>query len=353
MNNTPRFVFLYTEIAGYTLACLRALVAAGSEVHIVRWPVNQEAPFAFDFTGIQVYNRRDYDTAGLLELIRTIDPQLIVCSGWMDKGYVAVAKQWRKRIPVVLAMDNKWTGSIKQHLARLAAPFTLRRTFNRVWVPGALQRAFALRLGFAEKQIETGFYSADVPLFAAYGDACHEAKQLHFPHRFVYIGRYYAFKGLPELCRAFIRLRETTSCDWELWCAGTGDLEPVLHAAIKHLGFQQPEQMGQLLAETGVFVMPSHIEPWGVVLHEFTAAGFPVVCSSAVGAASQFVQQGVNGYLYPAENENALLAQLLHITQHSDEELRRMGAAGRERAQTVTPQGWAKTVFRFLATFNS
>jgi glycosyltransferase involved in cell wall biosynthesis len=341
-------LFLYTEIAGYTLACLRALNATGANVHLVRWPVNQEAPFNFEFgERLTVYSRNDFSDDQLHTLAQKISPDAIVCSGWIDKGYTAVCKKYRNRIPVILAMDNKWTASPKQQLARLAAPFTVKRTFNRVWVPGVSQREFAVKLGFAEQHIRTGFYSADVPLFAGYAATNAAEKAANFPKRFIYTGRYYDFKGLPELWRAFIRLRETGS-DWELWCAGTGDLVPVEHEGIRHLGFVQPTELGQLMRQTGVFVMPSRTEPWGVVLHEFAAAGFPLICSSEVGAASAFVSNGINGYLYDAGNEDALFQLLLNITKLSHAELLNMGKLSAEKAQAITPQLWAETLRSFI-----
>jgi glycosyltransferase involved in cell wall biosynthesis len=314
----------------------------------VRWPVNQEAPFNFDFgERLNVHSRKDFSDEQLQALAQKISPDAIVCSGWIDKGYTAVCKKWRNRIPVILAMDNKWTASPKQQLARLAAPFTLKRIFNRVWVPGILQREFALKLGFSAANIRTGFYSADVPQFAGYAASHTAEKAAGFPKRFIYTGRYYDFKGLPELWRAFIRLRET-GCNWELWCAGTGDLKPVEHDGIKHLGFVQPSELGELMRQTGVFVMPSRTEPWGVVLHEFAAAGFPLICSREVGAASAFVSNGINGYLYDAGNEDALFELLLSMTKLSNDELLNMGKLSAEKALSITPKIWAETLRGFI-----
>jgi glycosyltransferase involved in cell wall biosynthesis len=341
-------LFLYTEIAGYTLACLRALTDSGVRVHLVRWPVNQEAPFDFEFgENLQVYSRRELSNNELAALADEVKPDAIVCSGWVDKGYVEVCRKWKRKIPVILAMDNKWTGSMRQQLARLAAPVKVKRNFNRAWVPGKQQHHFACRLGFAEKHIATGFYSADVPVFDALANANEREKTASFPHRFVYTGRYYEFKGLPELWRAFIRLREN-GCNWELWCAGTGDLPPVQHEGIKHLGFVQPAAMGELMKQTGVFVMPSRTEPWGVVLHEFAAAGFPVICSRQVGAASAFVSEHANGYLYTAGDEDELYQLMCKTVMLSDEQLLQMGAQSRKLAQQITPQQWVSTLLGFI-----
>src|SRR5688572_27242054 len=55
-----KIVFLYTELAGYFLACVEAL-SKNAEVMIVRWPVNKEAPFQFSTPGsVKIYNRNEW-----------------------------------------------------------------------------------------------------------------------------------------------------------------------------------------------------------------------------------------------------------------------------------------------------
>ena len=87
-------LILYTEIAGYTITCInKALVLYPDvEFHVVRWPVNKEAPFQFDLNSHSIYDRNDFTNAQLLELAHNINPDLIISSGWIDKGYVNVCK---------------------------------------------------------------------------------------------------------------------------------------------------------------------------------------------------------------------------------------------------------------------
>jgi glycosyltransferase involved in cell wall biosynthesis len=337
-----KILFLYTELAGYFLACVRELVRQGHEVHIVRWPVNKEAPFEFAFgEGITVYNRSDYNDKQLQALAASIAPDAVVCSGWIDRDYVKVCNQLKKTAVTILALDNKWQGSLKQQFARIISPFTLKRIFKFAWVPGALQAAYARKLGFSENNIRNGFYSADTPFFAAYHDAYKAAKQQHFPHRFIFAGRYYDFKGVRELWQAFAELKEEQPNDWQLWCLGTGDVPPAEHPAIHHFGFVQPNDLHTYLEQTGVFVMPSRVEPWGVVLHEFAAAGFPLVCSSNVGAVNQFVKEGENGFVFSAGDAKNIKAALLKVINTSDENLVQMGETSAVLGKTISPQSWA------------
>lgn len=344
--SSPKVVFLYTEIAGYFLACCRELVKQGAEVHVVCWPVNPEAPFRFSVPeGVVLYDRQSYDTARLLELVKGLGPSVIVCSGWIDKGYLEVCKELNRKIPSVLTLDNHWKGGVKQLAATLISPFYLHRRFSWCWVPGTPQSEYALKLGFKKERVMQGFYSADLDLFNSHYTSTFPAKEKKFPKRFIYVGRYYDFKGVGELWEAFAEL---DPAEWELWCFGTGDVAPVQHPKIRHFGFVQPDELGKYIADTGVFVLPSHKEPWGVVVHEFAAAGFPLVCSDRVGAASAFLKEGENGYVYKGEDKDALKGVLKKIMAAGEAELAAMGKKSHERAQAISPRLWANSLLGLI-----
>lgn len=347
-------LFLYTELAGYFLACVNKLAEDPEyKVHIVRWPVNNEAPFRFILDQrLSVYDRSDYDASSLEMLVEKIHPDFIYCSGWIDRDYLKVAGKYTKRIPVVVGFDNHWKGSLKQHIASLISPFTLKRIFNHCWVPGEPQVDYALKMGFHSSQIIQGFYSADVDHFSAIYDHNKELKARRYPHRLVYSGRYVPYKWVKELCEVFIELKTEHQSDWELWCLGTGPEEKIRHESIRHLGFVQPEQQADILRDTGIFILPSTSEPWGVVVHEYAAAGFPLICSSAVGAASAFVKEGQNGFIFKAGDREHLKQTLLNAMNLEDDKLLRMGDRSHELAQSVTPESWAIKVKQLTQSFH-
>jgi glycosyltransferase involved in cell wall biosynthesis len=345
----PKVLFLYTEIADYFLACCRELVNAEADVHVVCWPVNPEAPFQFkEIPGVRLYNRKAYDAAALERLAAEIEPAVIVCSGWIDKGYLKLCRQFKNSVPTVLIMDNQWRGSFKQHIACLASPFYLMSKFSHCWVPGRPQYRYARKLGFSTEKIMTGFYSADTTLFNELYEVSKREKENDFPRRFIYVGRYHVFKGIKDLWKAFVELQDESPNEWELWCLGTGDVKPLSHPKIRHFGFVQPSAIGNFIKDTGVFVLPSHKEPWGVAVHEFAAAGFPFVCSDRVGAADQFVEEGLNGYIYGAGNVDELKHVLRKVMSKNDQELKEMGRRSHELAQAITPTKWAATLNRVM-----
>lgn len=344
-----KFVFLYTEIAEYFLACCRELSKHG-EVHIIRWPVNKEAPFHFsENKNIWLYNKSDYNKQGLLNLVQTINPSIIICSGWIDKDYLKITKAFYKKIPTVMTCDTHWRGTFKQQLARIISRFTLLKTFSHAWVPGEIQKKYALKLGFKQNKIEKGFYSCDLSSFQTYYTSQKENKAQNFPKRFLYVGRYYDFKGINELWKAFIELQNKINSDWELWCLGTGDITPIQHPKIKHFGFVQPKDLQNYISQTGVFILPSRYEPWGVVVHEFAAAGFPLLLSTQVGAKEQFLTEEKNGFQFEAQNATSLKNALKKIISCSDEKLIEMGKYSFELSKSISPTIWSNSILKMAA----
>ena len=343
-------IFLYTEIAPYFIACCNSL-AENYEVniHVIRYPINNEAPFSFsNQQTISLYNRKDYDFNSAVNLVKKLNPSIVICSGWIDKDYLSICKSYYKKIPTVLTMDTHWRGDIRQRIGAFISPFLIKNKFSHVWVPGNIQKQYAKKLGFKDNEITLGFYSCDVDYFSSIRDRVLAQKKQSFPKRLIYVGRYYDFKGVDKLWQAFIELQNETPSDWELWCLGTGSLEPVSHPKIKHFGFVQPENFLEYAERTGVFVMPSLFEPWGVVLHEFAAMGFPLLASDKVGAVEAFLEDKKNGYIFKAGNINSLKEKLREVMQLSTEQLNLMGEYSHQLAQRITPKIWANNLMKLI-----
>lgn len=346
-KNPHRIVFLYSELAGYFLACAETLGnhPEVESVDIVHWPIHPEAPFQFTSTPqCTLHAKALLDRAGLKKLLDQINPTSIVCSGWMDADYNAMAKAWRNRIPVVLTLDNWWTGSLKQWLAIVTSPLFIRRRFNRAWVPGEPQRPFAEKLGFRDKNFATDFYCADPRPFEAVFNARQNLKP---STKLLYVGRYLEFKGVRELWAAFSDLSDELP-EWELHCIGSGELweERLIHPKIYHHGFKQPSELAPFLEDAACFVMPSKKEPWGVVLHEMAIAGIPLVASRSVGAATQFLNTQ-NGIIF---EPNQLANALKHLMRRSEQELLDMGRKSHQIGIETTPQNWAKTLLNLVSS---
>ena len=351
---TVRVVFLYSEMAGYFISAVQELVRQNTEILVVHWPVKDEAPFDFkDTHNITLLDKSKFETTEIEEKIQAFFPEIIVASGWMDKDYLKITKKYFSTIPTIMALDNHWFGSMKQRLLCLASPFWLKRIFSNVWVAGEPQALYAKKLGFSQDKIALGYYTADVATFEKQYYLNRDQKTKSFPKVFLYVGRYIAHKGIFDLWDAFIQAQTESPSDWELWCVGTGELfdQRVEHEKIKHLGFLQPHELSNIIPDTGVLILPSHFEPWGVVVHEFAAAGYPLLLSDAIAAGTQFLEEGVNGFSFPAENVPHLKNQIIKLMAMNTQELTQMGDKSHEKSLELTPSIWAKTLLGMKEEF--
>jgi glycosyltransferase involved in cell wall biosynthesis len=151
------------------------------------------------------------------------------------------------------------------------------------------------------------------------------------------IGRMVPQKGFDVLIEAFARA-DLRDCD--LLLAGDGDSRADLERLasqtgaadrIRFVGRADRPMAVSLFKGCDIFVLPSRMEPQGIVNLEAMAAGKPVI-ASRVGGVPEIVLEDETGLLVPAGDVNALADALKRLAP--DRELRaRMGAAGERRAQ--------------------
>lgn len=338
-------------MAGYFIAAIKELASNNTDVLVIHWPVKPEAPFNFKTVeGVRFIEKKTDNLTKIKSEVESFGPNIIVTSGWMDKDYLKITKKYYSKIPTVVALDNHWFGTLKQRVLVTISKFWLKKIFSHAWVAGAPQAEYAQKLGFKSDVILKGYYTADVPFYEQQYFDNIKSKKEKFPHVFLYVGRYIEHKGIFDMWEAFIKSEDNNPSDWELWCVGTGEMfeDRVEHKSIKHLGFLQPEEMADIIPKTGVLVLPSHFEPWGVVVHEFAAAGYPLLLSDEIGAGSFFLEMGKNGLSFPSKNPKILSDTFDVIKSLSDKELIALGDESHKRAQLLTPKVWSERLLRLI-----
>ncbi|SFV59748.1 Glycosyltransferase [hydrothermal vent metagenome] len=345
-----KVVILFTELSDYMLNLYRYWVDNSSvELYIYREEVNQkEAPFQLDLTYpyIHIYNKEGLTKNKLQQAIKSIEPNMIICSGWSDRLYLDIASSYSGTIPTIFTMDNRWRGSLKQYIAITISKILLVPRFSHIWVPGIPQIEYAKRLGFVDEQILTGYYVANSNIFS---QRAIDPKR-DFKKRFIFVGRYREDKGILDLWRAFDILCSEYPNDWKLLCIGTGELykQRVEHPQIEHLGFLQPIEFKEYMRDGGVFILPSHFEPWGVVVHEFAMAGFPMILSDEVGASTQFLKDKENGFIFKHKDIDDLKDKMKKIITSSKTELTNMGRLSYNLSQTIDEKAWIDKIDMIL-----
>jgi glycosyltransferase involved in cell wall biosynthesis len=347
-----KVVFLSCHPSGYLFTCIERLVDEyKAEALVVHYPTDKDAPFKWNTgkPGMFFLDKSTVSPEMLLNRVEQFKPDVIFCSGWADKHYMQVCRSMKSRTKRVIKFDNPWRNTFKQNMMRIIGPLYLRKFFDACWVSGRPQREYARRLGFTNNEISEGGYSGHFEYFHQAYLNNREQKKKKFPHRFIYVGRYIPIKGVDLMWNAFYEFQQETPSDWELWCLGKGELRPVMpsHASIKDFGFVQPSEMERFVADTGVFIMSSIKDHWGVAVHEYAASGFPLVCSSGVYAYTAFLKDGFNGFVHEPGHKGSLKEALKKIISLPDETLWEMGNRSAEMAGVMTPSVWASIAWQY------
>lgn len=334
-------LYLYAELMGYNIPVLRELATThGAQVHVVHWDHKKLTPYEIpSIHGVTYYKRSHMDRSSLNKLAQSIKPDLVYVPNWYDKEYLPVCAQLKKNgVPVVAGLDNQWTGSLKQWFGCLYMRMYLKRFYSHIWVAGPYQYEFARRLGFQKNKIIFDFYSADVFAFAK----ANKLKQTApIPKKFLFVGRLEPVKGLDLLVQAWKNIKEKHG--WDLTLIGDGSLKEKFMGThgVTIKDFMQPQQLIQEIVQYGVFVLPSIYEPYGVVLHEFAAAGLPLIASDTCGAAPIFVRDGLSGYQFKTGDVLQLQNKLEKIIALDVNSLKEMSQIAAARGLIVTPQSSA------------
>lgn len=330
-----RITIFSRALAPYSVCFLRHLSARGHRLELICDPTVGAAPFAgFDlgFCERFVVDADGTERAAWLRRPDSDLPDAALLGGWVNPQERAAGRRLRRLgRPVVCAIDNPWTGSLRQYLGLVAAPALLRPMARIAWVAGASQAYFARRLGFAT--VAEGVYCADVDLYRCDLPLAQREPALLFT------GRLVLEKGIDLLIEAYARYRQKVPAPLELWVAGTGPMAELLRGqpGVRALGFVQPQDLPALMARCQALVLPSRVENWGVVVHEAAAAGLPVIASQACMAAGRFLSHGVSGLLHEP-TPASLRAALLGFHRRDTAARQAMSQQSRDLALTWTPE---------------
>lgn len=348
---TPlRFAFLLTQLSSYLSACLEELAGLPEvSVSVTCVQPTPNAPFDPDEVaprGVGLHRHPSLPTGPrVLQDVGGFDPDVLVISGWQTGPFRYVARRVPKSTLRVLLMDNQWLATPKQMLGILTSPLYVRPLFDVAFLPGERQAVFARKLGFSHQSIWRGMNTCNHPAFAQ-AAAPPSSSGAAAESGFLFVGRLVPEKGLGVLADAYTSYRATCEHPWPLQVCGTGPLEGLLSgtAGVTTTGFVQPRNLPPVYANARCLVMPSLFEPWGVAVHEATAAGLPVICSTACGAAPHLVEDGVNGYLVEPGNAADLAGAMIKCSQMSPAERDDMSRMSQILSRRYTPALWAALV---------
>ncbi len=145
------------------------------------------------------------------------------------------------------------------------------------------QRDYLLGHGIAAQSAQV------IPNFSALTTLPVREPEQNAPLRFVSCGRAVRKKGFDLLLRAFRQFLDSGR-EADLTIAGDGPELRALQSLCRDLGLANKvcfsgwvDDVGAVLGGKSVFVLPSHDEPFGIVVLEAMAAGIPIVSTRSKG----------------------------------------------------------------------
>jgi glycosyltransferase involved in cell wall biosynthesis len=346
VKKAKNIIYLYSEVMPYAIAVMRALVQEyGATVDCIWWDKNKRTPFVpANEEGITFHERSLFDEDALIKFIEQRAPSIMYVVGRMDELYLKMALHFKRKIKIVTGSDNRWNGSLKQRVAAILSPFIYKRYFEYFWVPGKRQHQYAKRMGYPARKILPNLLTADTSVFGNVYSECRQLRKNKYPHVLAYAGRFAKEKGVDILIEAFIEAKKEVQNDWTLRLIGSGDIKVTDSPFIEVSGFMPGAMLAAECKGWGAFCLPSIYEPWGVVIHEFTLAGLPLICSDNVGATDDLVINGENGFVFKSGSVANLKKAILEMIGKSDEQLLAMGEKGYKLSAGYSPSISAKSL---------
>ncbi|MDD2676319.1 MAG: glycosyltransferase family 4 protein [Methylacidiphilaceae bacterium] len=294
-------------------------------------------------------------TFRMREFLNRVTPDVVAMAGYGLPVLQAAAwwaRQRRKGSMLLFetCRHDKRRNPLLEGLKRWMIP----RLYNAGFVGGLRHRAYLIELGIPSDRIRESSAVVDNDFFSAGAQKTRAQeeiwrKRLGLPSRyFLFTGRLASEKNVFGLLRAYRAYRDRGG-DRSLVLLGDGPLRAEFERYVKeqripeviHRGFVPTSELPPYYALSDCFVLPSTIEPWGLVVNEAMASGLPVIVSDICGCAPELVQAG-NGFLFSPGESERLAALLAKIGAMTDEQRRGLGKESERIIRHFSLDQWAE-----------
>ena len=304
---------------------------------------------------------------GIKRALSATNAAVILCGGY---NYVASwqALGWARtrRVPFVLwSESNEQDARSRRPVVEFLKAKFIRRCSAFV-VPGQSAFTYLRNLGVETTAIFTARNAVDNDLFAtAAADARLHGTQVRsargLPERyFLFVGRLVEEKGVFEFLAAYESLPPETRQKIGLLFVGDGrerasleqEAASITPGRIQFVGFAQREELAKYYALADALILPTHSDPWGLVVNEAMACGLPVIVSEVAGCASDLVTDGWNGRTIPYRDVPSLAHALQDLA--TDSQMRdKMARNSEKRIAEYSPVAWAEGIGKMMNSVGS
>ncbi len=130
-------------------------------------------------------------------------------------------------------------------------------------------------------------------------------------------------KHCADLVAAYLQLRPAAGQDPEPYLVIVGDGEERASlerqvaesgvTSVRFCGFRNQSELPRFFDLASVFVLPSRHEAWGLIVNEVMNAACAVIITDDCGCQPDLVTDGVEGWVYPVRDVDALAAALRRV----------------------------------------
>ena len=343
------------------------------------WGVEGELVEGYEFKFLRNYspidsyrNRLGLVNPSIWNELRKNRPDVVVFTFWMNPTWwVGVLACLWFRIPSFYMTDtNLQVERAKGRWQALAKKILLGKGLFRLssgfLCSGEANRQLFRHWGVPDKKLVPFAYSWGYQALLQGSDELKLQKQqmkaqLGIPdgaYVILFCGRLSKEKRPMDLLEAY---RRVSSPHKALIFVGDGELRPLLqdfvdsHSldSVSLFGFQDRREIPRFYAISDVLVLPSSRETWGMVVNEAMCFGLPVVVSDQVGAASDLVMHGKNGFIFPAGDVEALANNIKQLMELSEEERSAMGTLSSDLIKEWSERDLGECLVQYLDSIGS
>ena len=364
---SPYRIPLFNALARHEGVDLHVIFLAETDPELRQWRVYKEE-IKFSYQVLPSWRKRigRYNcllNRGVGSALSAAAPDVIVCGGY---NYVASwqALLWARthNIPFLLWSESNLPDLRRGHsLVEFLKEEFLSRCSGFV-VPGQSAREYLRAHKVKDNIIYTAPNAVDNDLFANAAaavrqDPANHRQKLGLPNRyFLFVGRLVPEKGVFDLMSAYSRLDAKVRHEVGLVFVGDGASRQQLEqqassispGVIKFASFVQRDQLAAYYAFADMLILPTHSDPWGLVVNEAMACSLGVILSHVAGCAADLVKKNWNGLLVPPGDVPSLAAAMQSVADHPELCIA-MGAHSKQHISYYSPSAWSDGIARAMA----
>lgn len=256
--------------------------------------------FEYIFLNKEDINKRNkiYSCLRLIKILKNIKYKLIITMGWSTIEDFIIAFFSPKNKNGLVCESSIYESNLNNWKKYLKKLICFRMTY--AFVSGEPHRKIFEELNFRGKVIITG----GVGLFNKNKKEIKIAENNKKEFKYLCVARLIPVKNLEFLIGVFNKNKKS------LTIAGQGSLDEQLKKIakenIKFVGHIPNNEIGKLYQEHDIFILPSKVEPWGLVVEESLYNGLPVIVSDKVGSNMDMVKKYNSGEIFKFDNEEEL-----------------------------------------------